>query len=183
VSYDRKAPEPLVGGAVLGLTLAAGTVQQGQAFVMTDTMRDELYIGALAADVAGRFTRPMGKPEDIRKPDPGPGFAAGWSKRQQVAATKLSGLWRSALPLRGLPMAYGDAGRAGGACMTPDQVKAAQDAWDGYCAAMEEVSRRCSHRHAEALRMAVIYEDPSTLSRAYLVREALGHLADWWNLR
>jgi hypothetical protein len=48
---------------------------------------------------------------------------------------------------------------------------------------MAEVERQCSEAHANAVRMAVVLHEPSSLGRAYLVREALTFLADWWRLK
>jgi hypothetical protein len=59
----------------------------------------------------------------------------------------------------------------------------AQQAWREYSESMDAVAQRCSQRHADALRMVVVHEEPSPLGRAYLVREALTWLADWWKLR
>lgn len=160
-----------------GLTLPVGSIQQSRAYVTTDADRDRALKTVEALGENSYVTRPSG---ERRYADPNPGQASGWSGRQQAAARKLQGLWRGALPLRGLPMAYGDAGRAGGGC---DDPQAAQEAWDGYCAAMDELVRRCSHRHAEAVRMAVVYEEPSPLGRAHIVREGLAFLADWWGVR
>jgi hypothetical protein len=157
------------------ITIAVGTVQQSRAHITTDADRDRYLLTVAETDTARVITRPSGRYEDRQ-----PGQAAGWSGRQQAAARKLQGLWRGALPLRGLPMAYGDAGRAGGGC---DDPQAAQEAWDGYCAAMDELVRRCSQRHADAVRLAVVYEEPSTLGRAHMVREGLAFLADWWGVR
>jgi hypothetical protein len=45
------------------------------------------------------------------------------------------------------------------------------------------VALKCSQAHANAVRMAVVQEDASTLARAFLVREGLSFLADWWRMR
>ncbi|ONG56980.1 hypothetical protein BKE38_05140 [Pseudoroseomonas deserti] len=64
-----------------------------------------------------------------------------------------------------------------------DEGQDAQEAWNGYCAAMEDVRRLCSAKHEQALRMVVVYEEPSRLATAWLVREALAHLANFWRLK
>jgi hypothetical protein len=182
VSYDRKAPEPLKGGTELGLTLAAGTVAQGRAYVMTDELRDELYIGALAADATGRFTRPMGKPEDRnRRINVGEDY--GWNPRQQAAARHLRNLWRRSLRGIGAPGGFGDRTRGGGGEISDEEARDATEAFREYSAAMDWLGARCSARHVGAVRLAVIHEDAPTLGRSYLVQEGLTVLADLWKLR
>jgi hypothetical protein len=161
-------------------TVLIGTTQQNQSFyVMTDAERDEA-MAVQEARPSPAITRPSGDPDARRRPDPLPGQAAGWSGRQASAASRLRHLWRAALPLRGFPKGYGDWGRGGKGC---DDPEAAQEAWDDYCKAMDELEIRTSRQHANAVRMAVVQEDASTLARAYLVREGLSFLAHWWRIR
>jgi hypothetical protein len=162
------------------LTLPVGSTQQSQGYVTTDADRDRYMSQAHAADTVGALTRPSGDPAARHRPDSAPGQAAGWSGRQASAAERLQRLWRAALPLRGFPKGYGGWSRGGGGC---DDPEAAQEAWDDYSAAMDELTLKCSQAHANAVRMAVVQEDAPPLGRAFLVREGLSFLADWWRMR
>jgi hypothetical protein len=149
---------------------------------MTDSERDQLLATALSSDVASVITRGTGDPGDRHHRRPGEGQAAGWDTLQQLAAYELARLWRAARPIIGGPKGYTGASIRRG-CVDVDEGQDAQEAWRGYCNAMEEVKRRCSARHEQALRLVVVYEEPSRLATAWLVREALSHLADWWKLK
>ena len=181
MSYDRKAPKPLTTGTELGLTMAAGTVTPGGAYVMSDTIRDTLYLAALTSDRVGRFTRPMGTGEKQARRDDG--FGDGWDSKQRAAAAKLGALWKAALPALEKPGGYATGGKGGDGNLSPEQEEAAREAWAGYSAAMAEVENGCSMRHANALRTVIIHQDASPSSRAAFVREALAHLGAWWKLR
>lgn len=156
--------------------------QGPQPYTMTDADRDRYLASASASDLAGAITRPSGD-ESERYRDRGPGHAAGWSGRQQAAAREIEHLWRAAMPIRGLPRSYSNPLSGGRGEISEEEAAAAQDAWRSYCEAMDEVARCCSTRHANALRMVVVYNEPSTLDRAHWVREALAFLADYWRLR
>ncbi|MCR0981804.1 hypothetical protein [Roseomonas populi] len=181
MSYDREAPKPLVSGGELGLTMAAGTVTAGGAYVMSDEKRDELYLTALAADVTGRFTRPMGRVEDqpLRRED---GYGDGWCRRQRAAAARLGALWKAAVPGIDVPGGYPGGGKGGGT-LSQEEEEAAHVAFKAYSEAMAQVERQCSMQHANAVRMVIIYAEPSPQSRAWMVREALLFLADWWRVK
>jgi hypothetical protein len=64
-----------------------------------------------------------------------------------------------------------------------DDPEAAQEAWDDYSEAMDELALKCSQAHANAVRMRAVQGDAPPLGRAYLVREGLSFLADWWRMR
>ena len=181
MSYERKAPEALKSGTDLGVTMAAGTVTAGGAYVMSDTARDELYLTALAEDRVGRFTRPMGTGEaQLRRDD---GFGAGWGSGQRASAARLGALWKAALPGLEKPGGYATGGKGGDGNLSPEEEEDARKAWAGYSEAMTEVETSCSMRHANALRTVIIHQDASPSSRAVFVSEALAHLAAWWKLR
>jgi hypothetical protein len=181
MSYDRKAPEPLIGGAELGLTRVSGSITTGGAYVMRDEERDRLYFTALAADRVGRFTRPMGKEEDRASRAPMLGEHYGWNPRQQAAARRLASLWKKSLRGLGAPGGYGDRTRGGGE-ISDQEAEAATQAFREYSNAMDWLGERCGHRHVEAVRQAVIYESPAPLARSYLAREGLTELASMWRL-
>jgi hypothetical protein len=179
---ERLRPAPVSASP---LTVVAGVVDLGQGpkpYFMSDQDRDRLMTAADNSDIAGVITRPSGTVEKAQHRDLGRDQAAGWSPRQQAAARKLSGLWRTALPIRGLPYGFGT-DRGGSRDLTRDEIMEAEEAWVAYRDAMDGVTHRCSLRHAEALRMVVVYEEPSPLDRAWRVREALTWLASAWNLK
>jgi hypothetical protein len=151
-------------------------------YVMTDADADYALQVARETDAGGYITRPSGTAEDARYRDRGPGHAAGWTPRQQVAAAKLGGLWKDALKGGCAPTGYSGGGKAQGN-LSEQEEEDAHKAWKEYCEAIGEVERQCSMRHANALRMVIVYAEPSPLERAWMVREGLTFLANWWKLR
>jgi hypothetical protein len=182
MSYDRKAPSPLVNGQDLGLTMAAGTVTPGGSYVMSDDTRDELYLTAIAADIACRFTRPMGKAVDLERRHV-VGQDYGWNPRQQAAARKLGALWKLSLRGVGAPGGYGDRTRGGGGEISDEEAEKATKAFREYSAAMDWLGVRCGAAHVGAVRAAVIYNTEPALGPSRLVREGLMELAEYWRLR
>jgi hypothetical protein len=167
------------------LTKPVGTTMQSTRFhITTDADRDRYVSQALATDTAGAITRPSGEARDRHRPDPQPGEMTGWSARQTAAANHLKMLWRAALPIRGMPAGYSDWRRfTDRGRDTNENPEVAQEAWDDYCKAMDELARCTSTAHANAVKAAIVFEDPPTLPRAYLVREGLSFLVTWWKLR
>lgn len=146
---------------------------------MSDREAEQMLSTARELDIAGAITRPSGDPETKRQ---GRVSSTPWAGRQAAAAYELARLWRCALPIRGFPKGYQGALSSRPELGDGERVDA-QAAWDGYCAAMEEVERRCSARHARMLRTVIVYEEPTRLDTAWLVREALDYLADWWGIK
>ena len=144
-------------------------------FTLSDAEWDRLMA---VSDTPTHITRPSGEPGEDRRPTP---TMDGLSGRQSRAARTLRGYWHGALPIRSFPMAYGDAGRSGGACLTKEEIKVAQDCWWSYCAGMNEIARRSSQRHADAVRCAVIYDE--AVPAFHLVREGLTVFADILKLK
>ena len=182
-SRDRLRPQP---ASVAPLTLATGTIDLSagpRPSTMSDRERDRLLSSVESSQANHAVTRPSGQHQEPRRLTEDSGSAGGWSPRQQAAARELAHLWRGALPIRGLPRGYCSHLAARRGEIGPEDAKAAQDAWDRYCDAMDQVSAWCSQRHADALRMVIVYGEPSTLARAPLVREALSFLGDYWRMR
>jgi hypothetical protein len=164
------------------LKLSAPDVVPGAAWCMPDDAADQPQpadVRPFRSACYGAVETRQQHPERYR--DLGEGHAAGWCLRQLGAAEKLEKHWRGALPLRGLPRSFGDWGSSGGT-LNEDQVAACQAAWTAYDTAMGYVERDCGHEHAGALRMVVVYKEPSRLDGAWRVREALTFLADHWGL-
>ena len=155
------------------------TVIPGEAFTMSDADAERALATARALDQAGALTRPSG---ERRFADSSAG-AEGWTGRQAIAARELAKAWRQGIPAAALPCGYRAVAGVSGGVMTADQEKAAGEAWRRYSEGMAEVTRRLGHRHAGAVRMNIIDQQPMALWAVPIVREALEVLAEWWGIR
>lgn len=180
---EKLRPVPIASSPLTRVVGVVNTQQGPTPYYMSDQECARLVSSALAHDVAGAITRGTGVAPPRGERRAGRGDAMGWSGRQQGAAYELSRLWRAALPVRGFPRGY--AGAAGGnrGDVSPEEAQDAQEAWDGYCVAMDEVLRCCSAKHAQMLQLTIVYDEPARLETAWLVREALSFLADHWNIK
>jgi hypothetical protein len=149
------------------LTVPVGSTQQSRAYVTSDADRDRYVAQAHAADTVGVLTRLSGTPVSQHRPVSALGSMEGWSGRQSAAAIELRELWQAALPVRDMPAGYADWSRfeRRGRNTGCDNPQEAQEAWDGYCKAMDDLARRCSHAHAAAIKAAIVFKDPPTLPR------------------
>lgn len=81
-------------------------------------------------------------------------YGAGWGGRQRVAAAKLGVLWKAAVPGVAVPGGYAGGGKGGGT-LSEEEEMAVHLAFTAYGEAMDQLERRCSTRHANALRMVI----------------------------
>ena len=181
-SRDRLRPQP---ASVAPLTLATGTIDLSagpRPYTMSDRERDRLLASVEASQASHAVTRPSGQHQEPRRLAEDSGSAGGWSPRQQAAARRLETAWRKALPISGVPRGYASGCSPRGS-LSEGEADDAAAAWAEYRDAMEEVVRQCGHTHANALRMVVVYGEPSPLGRAWRVRDCLTVLAIWWNIK